>query len=270
MRKEIKFKLKKSMKILFLSAANNIHTVRWVNVLAERGHEVTLVSKADHHEEHENTISKNIKVIYLPIKGIKGYYLNAITVRKIYKNNDFDVVNVHYASGYGTLARIARLPHILLSVWGSDVYDFPYRSKIKEHILHKNLEYAETIASTSLCMKGQIRKFLKSKKDIKITPFGVDMQRFAPSVQKNEGTKTVFGIVKSLEKKYGISMIIEAFNLFLNRIPENLRNDTYLEIYGKGEQLEELKNLVLSRGIEKHVFLEDIFRIVRLQMHCIK
>ncbi|MCQ5258587.1 glycosyltransferase [Mediterraneibacter faecis] len=32
------------MKILFVSAANSTHTVRWVNAFAERGHEVYLVS----------------------------------------------------------------------------------------------------------------------------------------------------------------------------------------------------------------------------------
>ena len=62
------------MKILFLSAANSIHTVRWVNALAERGNEVTLVSKADHQEDHKNSISGKVKVIYLPVKGMKGYY----------------------------------------------------------------------------------------------------------------------------------------------------------------------------------------------------
>ena len=36
------------MRILFLSAANSAHTVRWVNSLAERGHEVILISQKDH------------------------------------------------------------------------------------------------------------------------------------------------------------------------------------------------------------------------------
>jgi hypothetical protein len=36
------------MKILFLSAANNIHTVRWVNELSSRGHEIILVSNKNH------------------------------------------------------------------------------------------------------------------------------------------------------------------------------------------------------------------------------
>jgi len=37
-----------------------------------------------------------------------------------------DIVNVHYATGYGLLARFAHIDApMLLSVWGSDVYDSP-------------------------------------------------------------------------------------------------------------------------------------------------
>mgnify|MGYP000332070184 CR=1 FL=1 len=39
------------MKVLFISAANSVHTVRWVNALVERKQEVILVSLPNHREE---------------------------------------------------------------------------------------------------------------------------------------------------------------------------------------------------------------------------
>lgn len=48
------------MKVLFLSAANNIHTIRWVNALIERGIEVILVSQKN-HKNYNNDINKQIK-----------------------------------------------------------------------------------------------------------------------------------------------------------------------------------------------------------------
>ena len=51
-----------------------------------------------------------------------------------------------------------------------------------------------------------------------------------------------FGVVKTLSPKYGISTIIEAFSIFLSQIPEKDKEKGKLEIYGKGELLEELKN----------------------------
>lgn len=63
------------MKVVFIAAANSIHTVRWVNSLYEKGLEIVLVSLKDHGNK-ENNINKNVKIIYLPISGNKGYYLN--------------------------------------------------------------------------------------------------------------------------------------------------------------------------------------------------
>lgn len=50
------------MKIMFVSAANSTHTVRWVNALAERGHEVYLVSNRG-HEPKEDALNSRVKII---------------------------------------------------------------------------------------------------------------------------------------------------------------------------------------------------------------
>lgn len=241
------------MKILFLSGASSIHTVRWVNTLAERNHEVVLVSQKN-HQEGKNIIQKKVKVIYLPIAGIKGYYLNAYALRKIYAKETFDAVNVHYASGYGTLARIAKLPEIILNVWGSDVYDFPYESGIKEFILRKNLAYAAQLVSTSHSMKKQTEKFLNSKKGIEVIPFGVDTEKFKPEEGKSKRRNFVFGTVKTLSSKYGIDTIIEAFMIFLKKIPADKRKLAQLKIYGTGELEEKLKKIVQAKNLGHQIY----------------
>ena len=65
------------MRILFLSNAASIHTVRWVNALSERGHEVHLVYKFD-DEPKENKINESVSQHKLQYSGTKGYFLNAI------------------------------------------------------------------------------------------------------------------------------------------------------------------------------------------------
>lgn len=241
------------MKILFLSAANCIHTVRWVNAISAKGHEVVLVSQSD-HKNLDGNISDDVSIRYLSAKGMKGYYLNAIALKRFFQKEKPDVVNVHYASGYGTLARIARLPRYILSVWGSDVYDFPYESKIKECILRKNLSYAYVVASTSNCMADQTRKFLNKEREIKITPFGVDVSKFYNKAQKNARKEFVFGVVKTLSEKYGIDTIIKAFANFMENIAYEERPYVKLEVYGKGELLGEFQNLVKNRGLESNVY----------------
>lgn len=247
------------LKILFLSAVKSVHTMRWVNALAEKGHEVVLVSLKNHCDVR-NVISKKVKVVYLPVSGTKGYYLNAYALRKLYKSENFDVVNVHYASGYGTLARLARLPGIILNVWGSDVYDFPYESKLKRTIIRKNLSYADVLASTSHAMAGQIRKFLKEEKKIEITPFGVDLDLF--QVKKNskyKNSELIIGNVKTLEPLYGISYLILAVKILIDSLQKKQLDSTAARIrcfiYGDGSQKRELEEMV------QNLKLEDIVKL---------
>ena len=166
------------MRILFLSNAASIHTVRWVNALSERGHEVHLVYKFDDTPK-ENIINAQVIQHKLKYSGTKGYFLNAIQLRKLTKKISPDIVNAHYASGYGTLVRLARLRPLVLSVWGSDVYEFPYQSKFKMKLLVDNLRYANVIASTSESMAEQVKLLMKEDtKNIIITPFGVDLLKY--------------------------------------------------------------------------------------------
>lgn len=236
------------MKVLFISAANSIHTVRWVNALVERKQEVLLVSLPNHRAE-TNKINEKVKVLYLPVAGTKGYYLNVFAIKRIYNQYHPDIVNVHYASGYGTLVRVAHIPNILLSVWGSDVYDFPYQSKLKMKIIKKNLLYAKHLASTSHIMATQVRKLIGTV-PIDVTPFGVDTEKFKkiPGIL-HSGFNV--GTVKTLNPKYGIETIIKAFAIFYRDISP--KGDVRLLIYGKGESEQELRKLCKDEGIQDQV-----------------
>ena len=48
------------MKVLFLSAANSIHTVKWVNSLVARGIEILLVYNRG-HEPQMDVLDKRVK-----------------------------------------------------------------------------------------------------------------------------------------------------------------------------------------------------------------
>ena len=59
------------MKILYLAPASINHTVRWVNSIVARGHEVHLISLA-HHKEGLNRIDPRVKIHYLFFSVVKG------------------------------------------------------------------------------------------------------------------------------------------------------------------------------------------------------
>ena len=241
------------MKVLFLAAAESIHTIRWVNSLVEKGLDIVLVSLKDQRDT-KNLINQKVEVIYLPFGGRLGYYLNIPFLKKIVSKEKPDILNVHYASGYGTLGRFINFDKKLLNVWGSDVYDFPNESKMKKRIIEKNLKSYSAIASTSHCMAEETKKYLENKnRKIYITPFGVDIKKFKNLNLKKEDNKIIVGIVKTLSKKYGIEYLIRAIKELENILAKEIFFKIRLVIYGKGELEEKLKQLSKKLKIENKV-----------------
>lgn len=243
------------MKVLFIAAASSIHTIRWVNSLYEKGLEIVLVSLKDHGNK-ENNINKNVKIIYLPISGNKGYYLNRFFINEIIKNENPDIINVHYASGYGTLGRFIKFENKLLNVWGSDVYDFPKQSKLKKQILIKNLNSYKAIASTSYCMAKETEQYLMKSQEIYITPFGVDIEKFKNLNLEKQEDKIIIGIVKTLESKYGIEYLIRGIKELEKIIEKDAFEKVEVKIYGKGSLKEKLESLVKELRLNEKIKFE--------------
>ena len=188
------------MKIVLLAGANNIHSTRWANGLVERGVEVHLVSA------HVCLHQLDIRVHYhqLSILAPWGYLASVPELKKLLKDIKPDLMNAHYASGYGLLARLTNFKPLLLSVWGSDVYDFPSKSSLHHRLLRGNLKAATALASTSHCMARRTKNILDDR-EIFITPFGVDESIFYPPERESlcEAEKEiVIGTVKSLKDKF--------------------------------------------------------------------
>ncbi len=245
------------MKIALVSAANSVHTVRWANALSGKGHSVTVFSCKNHTADTNNRYTFGVEVNLLPFPSPFGYYLNAIALKSRIKKGGFDVVNVHYASGYGTLGRLAKLKNALLNIWGSDVYEFPYLSDGNMKTIKKNLSYYRFLASTSNCMARQAKKLVD--REYFITPFGVDMTRFHPTDNVKASETIVFGTVKTLSPKYGIADTVNAFILLVRRLEAEGRTDLAeklrYEIYGRGEQKEELQKLIDDSGMSERIRL---------------
>lgn len=245
-------------KIFFISAANSIHTVKWVNSLSEK-YEVHLIY-CNNHKPKMDVINNKVILHRLQFNAPFGYYLNVIQLKKLYKKIKPDIVNVHYASGYGTLARISKLNNILLSVWGSDVYEFPNQSKFKKKILKKNVNYAKYLASTSNVMAEELRRQVNiSNKEIYITPFGVDINKFYNYDLKRNDKNINIGTIKALEEKYGIKYVILAVKKVKNDLikegKKQLANSIKYYIYGDGREKETLLKLIKNEELEKDIFL---------------
>ncbi len=241
------------MKVLMLSDANSIHTKRWVSSLASRGIEIILFSLSDCNDSFYNNIDK-VKVVGFNKDSkdsllSKLRYLTVIPqLKKLIKKERPDIIHAHYASSYGLLGSMVKttIPYII-SVWGSDVYDFPNITPFGKHIIRYNLRKADHILSTSHVMAKETSKY--TDKTIVVTPFGVDVNLFKPKLHK-ESDEFIIGNVKTLRPKYGIDVLIRAVNLVIKNNPNK---KIRLDIYGDGPQKDELVNLTKELEIEDKV-----------------
>ena len=176
-----------------------------------------------------------------------GYFKFIPKLKEVIKKYNPDIVHGHYASSYGVLGARSGFHPFVLSVWGSDVYDFPNKSILNKLILRYNLKKADQIISTSHVMAIEAKKY--TSKNIEVTPFGIDLNIFKPIEVKSVFSQDdiVIGTVKSLEVKYGIDYLLKAFAILKDKLPHL---PLKLLIVGDGSQMENLKSLSKSLKIE--------------------
>lgn len=154
------------------------------------------------------------------------------------------VIHSHYATSYGLLGRMLFFDNFYLSVWGSDIFDFPLKSNIHKALIKFIFKGAKRIFSTSHVMAKEINKY--TTKEVDIIPFGIDINQFSPKESIDKGF--VLGTVKSLEDIYGIDRLIDVFDLVQKSI-----KDSICVIYGAGSKEEKLKLKVAELGLNSNV-----------------
>lgn len=237
------------MKICYLADINSAHTHKFLNYFVKKGYDIHVISlgKGEYNgvKVHSLDIEDNV-MKGKSEKGKVGYLKKIKKVKELINEIKPDILHAHYASSYGLLGALANYHPYIISVWGSDVYDFPIKSPIHKMIIKYNLKKADYILSTSNVMKKETEKY--TNKEIKVTPFGVDINKFYPN--KIESDEIIIGTIKTLEEKYGVQYLVKAFKQVKE---ENKDLDIKLRIGGKGSQEDYLKNLCRELNIENDV-----------------
>ncbi len=236
------------MKICFIAPADNYHTQKWCRFFLKRNYEVHVISfqQGIIPQAKVHLIGCNVETNGPDISKLK-YLLYACRIKQIVKQIEPEIISVHYASSYGTVVALSGIRNYSLSVWGSDIYEFPKKSVFHRCLLRYSLRHATQIMSTSYAMAAETRKY--TSKNIEVTPFGVDMDLFSPDkrTRQAEDGEFVVGLIKSLTPTYGIDTLLKAVKIVTEK-----RSDIPLKvrIAGKGECEEEYKKLAKILRIE--------------------
>ena len=248
------------MKIILLSDANSIHTIRWVKALSKRGYEIILVSFSISLENKKDFLNLGIKTYDLEIsKKIirsgesswrKIRYIFAVRkIISIIGKEKPDILHAHFLSSYGLLGRLTGYKPFFCSVWGSDIMSFPNKNIIAKRITKFILTGADIICATSNVMKNELTKYIN--RDVHVIPFGVDTDFFKPLSEGNKKrpSELVIGSVKGLHPRYGIDILIRVFNKLKSEYKDPLK----LVIAGDGPQKRDLLNLIKELRLEKDI-----------------
>lgn len=232
------------MKIIILAPANNVHTIKWLNYYEKLGVETINVS-LENHKDHIKRDWKNVRREYLKLKfkGKLSYIFTARQLQKVIDIEKPDLLHAHYVSSYGLIGSRVNFKPFIVSVWGSDIYDFPRRNLINRNMIRYVLKQADVICATSNALMNETLNYVQNK-PLVITPFGVDITRFFPMDQKPKDNQQItVGIVKGMEEKYGIEYLIQAFKSLKEKLPKEDFSKLHLKIVGDGPSLQAYKQL---------------------------
>lgn len=261
-------------RILLLADIDSSHTRKWAVSLAERGYTVGIFSLRKSETgwifQYPSISSFDQDGFStLKFKGSSsskiGYLKLIPALKKVIAAFQPTIVHAHYATSYGLIGARSKFHPLIISVWGSDVFEFPKGGMLNRRLLMYNLKRADRIFSTSQVMKEEVLKYVN--KQVDVTPFGVNTEVFSPgtSTLRWGDNQKVIGIIKTLEDVYGIDVLIRAFALVTNEYNGNLK----LVIGGDGSRKEayeqlarelQLSDKVVFAGKIKHEEVTDYHR----------
>lgn len=170
------------MKIVYIIDAHVIHSQRFAEFFADRGHKVHIITYrvVGNFAENQNIQIYKIKVPKIvQLLPYKYSYANIMGVRKLIHKINPDIVHGHYISSSGLYTILAGNYPKVLSAWGSDIFVGCKISRIIKFIVNLALRYADIITTTSKTMKIELmHMFNIDPNKIHAFSWGIDLRLF--------------------------------------------------------------------------------------------
>lgn len=237
------------MRICMIGNATAVHLQRWAGAYASLGHTVDILSirSAEVRGATVHTMAVGPPNSPGAFWTLLSYLRLAVGARRRVRSLGPDVVNPHFVTTSGVIARIAGIHPIVLTAWGSDVIP-PDGVGLPGPLRWLNawaLRGADRVTAASRYLAGWVER--AGGADVDLIPFGVDTDRFRPAEEPTPGPFTV-GAVKSLQAKYGTRYLIEAIAVLVRSVPS-----VRLLLAGEGPERSRLEALASQLGIARRV-----------------
>ncbi len=159
----------RQLRILLLAKSSSFHTERFTAELRRQGCRVLVASLERGHLHHFHLKPRGPHRIF-------HYVLAPLEIRRLIARFRPDVINAHYAAGYGfsaALANFRKRTPIVLNLWGGDILLAPKKSFLHKMKPALALRSADCVIGDSQCLVSAAEKLapIQSKR---VIPWGIE------------------------------------------------------------------------------------------------
>lgn len=247
-----------AVRLCFIADAGSIHTQKWVNYFAQKGHEVHLISPRP-----GDGYAEGVQLYLLPrlaprIWTISKYLsalLSFLPTRRLVGRINPDILNAHYITLQGYLGVFSSFHPLVLTARGSDVHTDPQRNPLYRILTQKTLKKADLITCNSQMVRERLIELGAVPSKIRMIYTGVDTQLFNPE-KRDIGLRQELGLfdsatiisTRTLSPLYNVKTLIEAIPLVVKEFPQ-----AKFIIAGDGNQRNYLTKLTNSLGVSDSI-----------------
>jgi len=164
------------LRLAFLSIGRHIHTERWIQWFARKGHECHLLTVQP--GEVEGVTVHDITSGFGP-KPLR-YLFSLRKVKKVLAEIQPDLLNTHFLTGYGYWGHFSGFQPNVLTVWGDDVYVTPFESGLKNWLARKALGSCFALTGDSAdILEKSVEMGADAQRSYRVL-WGVNFEKFCP------------------------------------------------------------------------------------------
>jgi glycosyltransferase involved in cell wall biosynthesis len=212
------------MKICFISNPNSTHTRRWVGWFAERGHDVCLIGDTHLVNSWEET-----PLLNLPHRcntSVIKYLFWLVWTRQFIRVWQPEIVHAHRVTGAGWLGAFSGFHPLVVTPWGTDLYQYPYRSPLAGWLTRRVLNSADLVTADSEDLRQLAIRFGADPSKTHLIQWGVDLDRFHPA-RRPSGWRARLGVgaspvvlsIRGVHPIYNLDILVAAIPSVRAEIP---------------------------------------------------
>jgi glycosyltransferase involved in cell wall biosynthesis len=232
-----------SMRLLFLSSGDSIHTRRWLDFFSRRGDECHLISiqagprlvegQLNLRDDRRATLLDSLRAL----PAVRGYIARTRP----------DLISAHYLTNYGLIAALLDRHPWTLTCWGPEVPLITERSTADRLRARFVCRRADHVTAAGRAMLPYLRRYGVRPERLAVWPKGIDPHAFPPGHRLEERETTIVH-TRTLDRFYRVEVLLRA----LARARRS-RSELRLELLGAGNAEDELRSLTTELGISEAV-----------------